>query len=154
MPERDENASDHRIIFATRFLAKKCFNSVHAVEETVSALRLSPSRFRHLFKEETGLSPAQYIKRLRLGYARQLLEQSTLSVKEVMAAAGINDFSHFVRDFKTMHGLTPSKARQLCLAAQLSRLEGQQHRPTDSHSRQNNLISITDGAVKLPNEPS
>jgi AraC-like DNA-binding protein len=100
------------------------------------------------------MSPSQYVKQLRLSYARQLLEKSTLSVKEVMAAACLNDFSHFVRDFKAMYGMTPSKARQLCFNAHLNRLEEQQDRPRDSHSRHNNVIAITNFTFKLPDEPS
>lgn len=123
MPELNHNAQDHRIVFATRFLTKKCFISIHAVDEIASILRLSPSRFRHLFKKETGFSPTQYVKQLRLLHARRLLEKSMLSVKEVMAAVGMNDFSHFVRDFKAMHGMTPLQARENALVARLSRLE-------------------------------
>jgi AraC family transcriptional regulator, arabinose operon regulatory protein len=149
-----EQNKDRRIVFAIRFLAKKYLHSKRVVEEIASVLHLSPSRFRHLFKQETGVPPALYLKHLRLRYARHLLEESTLSVKEVMAAVGINDFSHFVRDFKSMYRLTPSEARQLCLAARLSKFQGQQDQPTDSHSRQNNVIAVTGREVKLPTEPS
>jgi AraC-like DNA-binding protein len=123
VPELNQNARDHRIVFATRFLAKKCLISIRAVDEAVSVLNISPSRFRHLFKKETGSSPTQYVKQLRLRHARRLLEESALSVKEVMAAVGMNDFSHFVRDFKATHGVTPLQARQVALAARLGRLE-------------------------------
>ena len=74
-------------------------------------VNLSPSRLRHLFKEETGLTPAQYLKRLRLERARELLEGSFLRIKEVMPRVGVSDESHFVRDFKKAHGLPPIKYR-------------------------------------------
>ena len=119
MPLPDQKETDPRIIFARRFLAKKCFTSGIAIEETVAALNLSSSRFRHLFKKETGFSPTQYVKLIRLRHARQLLEKSSLSVKEVMAAAGMNDLSHFVRDFKSMYGFTPTEIRRLSQGAEL-----------------------------------
>lgn len=76
------------------------------------SVNLSQSRLRHLFKDETGLTPAQYLKRLRLDRARELLDRSFLRLKEVMPLVGINDESHFVRDFKKAHGLPPRRYRQ------------------------------------------
>jgi transcriptional regulator GlxA family with amidase domain len=75
------------------------------------SVKLSPSRLRHLFKHETGYTPAQYLKRLRLERARELLEDSFLRLKEVMPRVGLKDESHFVRDFKKTHGLSPIKYR-------------------------------------------
>jgi transcriptional regulator GlxA family with amidase domain len=43
--------------------------------------------------------------------AKQLLETTFMSVKEVMFAVGINDLSHFVRDFSKRYGKTPAKYR-------------------------------------------
>jgi len=74
-----------------------------------ASVNLSPSRLRHLFKGETGLTPAQYLKRLRIEGARKLLEGSFLRLKEVMLHVGVSDESHFVRDFKKAHGLPPIK---------------------------------------------
>src|SRR2546422_11337894 len=62
-------------------------------------VNLSPSRFSHLFRKETGQPPARYLHELRLDSALMLLYDSTLSIKEVMAAVGLNDPSHFTRDF-------------------------------------------------------
>lgn len=75
-------------------------------------LRLSPSRLRQLFAAELGSTPKSYIREVRLARARALLEHSLLSVKEIMAAVGFNDPSHFSRDYKRRFGLMPSKHRQ------------------------------------------
>lgn len=81
------------------------------IKALASSVDLSASRLRHLFKDETGLTPAQYLKRLRLERARELMEGSFLRVKEVMPQLGITDESHFVRDFKKTHGLPPIRYR-------------------------------------------
>jgi transcriptional regulator GlxA family with amidase domain len=82
------------------------------MEALANSVKLSTSRLRHLFKDETGLTPAQYLKRLRLEHARELMEKSFLRLKEVMPLVGITDESHFVRDFKKTHGLPPIKHRR------------------------------------------
>jgi len=74
-------------------------------------LNLSTSRFRHLFKEELGISPNHYLKIVRLEGAKELLENSFLRVKEITALVGSNDVSHFVRDYKAFFGETPSQTR-------------------------------------------
>jgi AraC-like DNA-binding protein len=74
------------------------------------AVGLSPSGLRSLFRQSTGLAPIAYLNHLRFEQARELLSKpasSVLRVKEVMAAVGINDLSHFVRDFKKRYGVTP-----------------------------------------------
>jgi AraC family transcriptional regulator len=64
-----------------------------------------------LFKSELGISPVRYVKLLRLRCAASLLASTLLSVKEVMAFVGINDESHFVRDFRKFTGDFPSQYR-------------------------------------------
>jgi AraC-like DNA-binding protein len=154
LPDQPQDPTDPRITFACRFLAKKCFTSSDAIAETISVLKLSPSRFRHLFKQETGTSPAQYVKHLRLRLARQLLEKSSLSVKEVMASAGINDFSHFVRDFKLKYGCSPSALRRLSLSAELGQRQPQPDRLTNSRLGQHNKVDSSLLNAKLCGEPS
>jgi AraC-like DNA-binding protein len=77
-----------------------------------NVIDLSPSRFRHLFKQETGTSPAQYLKQLRMQRAELLLRTTFLSVKEVLKQVGISSNSHFVTDFKKVHGMTPTAFRR------------------------------------------
>jgi AraC family transcriptional regulator of arabinose operon len=65
-------------------------------------VHLSPSRLRHLFKAETGQTPAQHVKFLRLHKAQELLETTFLSVKEIMSSVGISNESHLCRISKRL----------------------------------------------------
>ena len=85
--------------------------------ELAELVNLSPSRLNQLFKEETGMPPARYLRRLRMERAKHLLEITDLSVKQVMAAVGVFDESHFVRDFKMSFGLTPARHRARFLSS-------------------------------------
>lgn len=88
-----------------------------SLDELARSLNLSASRLRHLFKDETGLSPVQYLKAQRMERAKELLETTFLSVKEVMLQVGVKDKSHFIRGFKKVYGLSPSQYRTRYLMA-------------------------------------
>ncbi len=75
--------------------------------ELSRAVNLSPAHLTRLFRRDTGMSPACFGRMRRLDYARTLLQNSFLAVKQVMAASGWNDPSHFSREFKRRHGQSP-----------------------------------------------
>jgi AraC family transcriptional regulator len=80
--------------------------------ELAGTANLSSSRFSHFFKTQTGLSPGEYLRRLRMEKARHLLATTLLRIKEIMAIAGYNSKSHFVRHFRRSFGLAPSEYRK------------------------------------------
>jgi hypothetical protein len=55
-----------------------------------------------------GVPPIKYLRLLRMERAKGLLESSFLSVKEIAFQVGLNDESHFVRDFKSTYGFSPA----------------------------------------------
>jgi len=77
--------------------------------EIAQIVRLSPSRLRHLFKNQTGQSLARYRREMQLERAKYLLETTFLNVKEVASTVGIDGVSHFVRDFEKAYGMTPAR---------------------------------------------
>jgi transcriptional regulator GlxA family with amidase domain len=81
------------------------------VPALAALVRLSPSRFAHLFREETGMPPGRYLHTMRMQRARVLLERTFLNVREVMVRVGFRDPSHFARDFRRFHGVAPSAIR-------------------------------------------
>lgn len=76
---------------------------------------LSPSRTGYLFKIEMGMSVGRFVKNQRLEKARELLETTSLSVKEIRVRVGVTDRSHFARDLKQAYGVTPSQVRTRAL---------------------------------------
>lgn len=76
------------------------------------SVNLSYSRLEHLFKAETGMTPANYLKKLRIEKARELLETTFLTNQQIIIKVGICDESHFARDFKKAYGLRPSQYRK------------------------------------------
>lgn len=107
---------DRRVLWAIGEMDRR----LAAAEWAALALEvnLSPSRFAHLFRQETGYSPSRYLHTLRMERARLLLLRTFLSVKEVMAQVGITDASHFSRDFSKYHGASPSVVRRADLFPQ------------------------------------
>ena len=75
-------------------------------------VNLSPSRFRHLFKQETGTTPAQYLKEVRVRRAAKLLRNSFLTIKQILKQVGLGSNAHFVHDFRKLYGVTPTAYRR------------------------------------------
>lgn len=102
---------DHRVDAAIAFMNVNLHRKIAPID-IAQSVRLSTSHLRHIFKDETGVALTRYLRELRLQRAKQLLETTFLTVKEVASAVGIDSVSHFVRDFKKSYGMTPSEDAQ------------------------------------------
>jgi AraC-like DNA-binding protein len=71
---------------------------------------VSPSHFRAVFKEATGLSPLNYLNRLRITRALELLRSGEVRVAQAAAEVGILDANYFSRLFKKVTGHTPRES--------------------------------------------
>ena len=82
-----------------------------SLAEFAQSVNLSVWRLCHIFKSDVGMPPIRYLRLLRMERAKNLLESSFLSVKEIAFQVGLNDESHFVRDFKSTYGFSPALYR-------------------------------------------
>jgi AraC-like DNA-binding protein len=82
-----------------------------AIRDLARAMHLSPSRLGTLFRRQLGLSPARYVRRVKLHHAARLLHTSGLDVSEVAARTGFASLFAFSRAFKTVVGVAPSHYR-------------------------------------------
>jgi AraC-like DNA-binding protein len=82
-----------------------------SLAELAQSVNLSVWRLCHIFKSDVGMPPIRYLRLLRMERAKHLLESSFLSVKEIAFQVGLNDESHFVRDFKSTYGFSPALYR-------------------------------------------
>ena len=67
-----------------------------------------------IFKQQVGMSIAQYLMRVRLSRARELLSGTCLPVIEIAARCGFGGVSYFNRAFKAEMRVTPSEYRKGC----------------------------------------
>lgn len=82
-----------------------------SLADLAHSVNLSVWRLCHIFKSDVGMPPIRYLRLLRMERAKSLLESSFLSVKEIAFQVGLNDESHFVRDFKSTYGFSPALYR-------------------------------------------
>lgn len=72
---------------------------------------ISPEHVNALFKKELGISPAKFLKRIKIYKACRLLREAGLSIKETADRMGFYDEFHFSKAFKQIMGASPSKFR-------------------------------------------
>lgn len=73
---------------------------------------LSPVYISKIFKELMGDSPINYLIQIRLIKAKNLLEDSKLSIKTIAKMVGYNDPYYFSKLYKKYYGISPNKARK------------------------------------------
>jgi AraC family transcriptional regulator of arabinose operon len=81
------------------------------LETLARHVHLSPSRLSHLFREQVGLTPLQYLERLRIDRARQLLELTAHPVQHVARRVGFDNPFYFSLRFKKHTGQSPRHYR-------------------------------------------
>lgn len=82
------------------------------VTELARRAGLSVSQTARRINELTGLSPSAFVIRARIERARQLMEESSMSLKQIAEALGYTDVYFFHRQFKSVAGMTPGAWRQ------------------------------------------
>jgi transcriptional regulator GlxA family with amidase domain len=73
---------------------------------------LEQRTFQRRFHAATGLRPTEYLQRVRVAKARDLLERSMAGVDEVAWRVGYEDPSAFRRVFLAVMGLSPGEYRR------------------------------------------
>ncbi|WP_028530855.1 AraC family transcriptional regulator [Paenibacillus sp. HW567] len=83
------------------------------LNELASQSFLSPTYFCKLFKEHTGMTVSEYVQRLRIEEACNLLTHTDNKIIVVAEQVGYKDIKHFNEVFKKLTGQTPSVYKKL-----------------------------------------
>ena len=93
------------------------FMSLHlsgplSVEDLARRAGLSASRFSSVFRERFGRPPHQFLLHLRAQRAQDLLQHTSLSLREISSQCGFSDVHHFSKAFKKITGYTAGSYRR------------------------------------------
>lgn len=83
------------------------------IDDLCKVACMSKSTFYRTFVETYAISPVQLINEERIKFAKELLIQPEVSVKEAGYAAGFNDPNYFCRLFKKIEGMAPGSYRKI-----------------------------------------
>ena len=72
---------------------------------------MNPVYLGHLFKRETGVFFNEYLARVRIVHASQLLRDPKLRIYDIATRVGFSSASYFVKSFKALTGMSPAKFR-------------------------------------------
>ena len=107
------NAKDRRRAIDAALWLEANFKQAVNLEDAARQAGLSPFHFLRVFSKVAGVTPYQYLLRLRLREAARLLAEGSRPVTDVAFDAGFADLSNFVRTFRRAAGLPPRAFRKI-----------------------------------------
>jgi len=103
---------DDLIARARSILTERFRESELRIGELASQLDIHPVALARAFRARVGTSPSDYVRHLRLEWARGELAASPRPLSTIALDAGFADQSHFTRAFRQRFGVTPARFRR------------------------------------------
>lgn len=104
---------DLQLIHKAKFMLRESLERTIDIPQMVKELPMSYSKFRKLFKEQTGTSPHQYYLNLRISRAKSLLQTTELNINEIAYQSGFESEYYFSKFFKKKVNLSATEYRLL-----------------------------------------
>ena len=81
------------------------------VSECADFCKMSKVHFSRFFKQITGMPPVQFVLKIRIDRAKELLDFTDKPIAEIAEASGFPDQNYFARTFKKITGMSPTQYR-------------------------------------------
>ena len=92
------------------------FSEPPGLDELAAAAGVHPTHLTRAFRQFEHCTVGDYVRKVRVEYARQRMLSSGEPLVEIALAAGFADQTHFTRSFKRLTGMTPSEFRRIFVA--------------------------------------
>lgn len=109
--QQEHPSEYHRLQPVVRYLYENCFSRDIGIEDLCRQCNYSPTHLRKLFVKYFQMPPSQYIRHVKLEFAKNLLVLSKKSISQIAGEVGYRDVAHFDRVFKKELGMTPLEYR-------------------------------------------
>lgn len=108
---KSEQSSPNPLQYVRNYMEEH-FRQKITVEELAKMSGYSYDRFRHLFKEEYGMPPLQFLFQKRMNYAKLMLYETNEQVSQIAHSCGFSSEVQFCSMFKRETGMTAKAFRQ------------------------------------------
>ncbi|OUS77638.1 hypothetical protein B1748_07550 [Paenibacillus sp. MY03] len=109
----EESGEDRLYGSMLEFVAAHYIDCNLSLSMVAEKLSLTPSYVTRYFKTKNGLPLMQYVSKVRIDKAKELLETGSLTIKEVVERVGFVDENNFSRAFRKREGVSPTKFRSM-----------------------------------------
>lgn len=92
------------------FLEENYASSV-TLDSLAEHFHFSRNHVINIFKSEYGMTPFEYLRKIRINEAKRLLEITSESAEKIAVGCGFNDYAHFYKIFKKYECLSPKEWR-------------------------------------------
>lgn len=99
-------------VLARDYIDKNYRNNDCNVKRVAEHIKIDRTYLFRLFKEETGVSVIDYIRRCRVDNAAIMLKDKNISIKDIAYSVGFSDQMYFSKVFKHIKGLSPTEYRK------------------------------------------
>lgn len=107
-PETNTGGENAIILKAQQYIAAHRREQL-SVPIAAQRADVSASYLTALFRKNLGISPGEYIRRVKLEESRQMIREGKLNFTEIAAALEYSTVHHFSRQFKEKFGMTPTE---------------------------------------------
>jgi two-component system, response regulator YesN len=107
-----QTSQRHEIHEAKKYVTARLHEKI-SMEEAATYLKLNPSHFSRIFKQETGETFIEYVTRLKMEQAKDKLDHSDDTVEQIAESLGYENSSYFIKLFKSYSGYSPKDYRQI-----------------------------------------
>jgi AraC-like DNA-binding protein len=118
------NKEIENLINHARVLIRENLHTELSPESLADSLNIGYSWFRRMFKQYTGLAPAQYQLQLKIQKAKELLMDTNIPVKEIAFRLNFYSHYHFSNLFRKKTGFSPSEFRSMSVGEAISNRGG------------------------------
>jgi len=110
--QNNSNTSDNEAIlkYAVSYMQDHYYDDID-MQELAKSLGYSYDHFRHIFKENLGVPPKQFLLNQRMQYAIRLLRATNESISNISDSCGFTSTARFISAFKSLFAISPMQYR-------------------------------------------
>ncbi|MCC2684150.1 MAG: AraC family transcriptional regulator [Paenibacillaceae bacterium] len=98
------------VVKATEYIAAH-YATIRSLDDIAAAVGLSRFHFNRLFHRTTGITPIQYLTKIRLDRAMEMLKNEALTLDEIADKVGLSTGNYLSRTFRKTIGMSPGQFR-------------------------------------------